>query len=388
MNTSSPLATVIIPTHDHATTVDLAIESVLEQTIKDLDVVVIGDGATEATKATVERFTGNRVRFLERPKSVSRCEEARHEVLTGASAPFVCYLGDDDLMLPDHVETMIGLLDHADFAHPLPVMVDRDGSLNAHPTDLTRPECITWHLHPTRNAISLTGAAHRLDAYRRLPFGWRAAPAGRWSDHYMWEQWFRTPGFRFVTGERLTVIKLEASVRRDMTPEERRNEILAWKARAQSSTFEDDLSREASDAFRRWAVQARLDLAMHEEEWGARMAEQAETIGGLQSERQRLEDAHSQAVQEIQRLQTIQAKSWTTIADLQSAFRDIAAQRDALQDQLARLKAEMAGTVTDLDRTRAELAATRATRTWRLHDRLARLPAIRRLAAWASDHLG
>jgi glycosyltransferase involved in cell wall biosynthesis len=259
------MVTVIVPTHDHASTLDFAVGSVLTQTVTDLDVVVVGDGVGDDTREVVRELSSDgRIRFLDVPKSPSRAEEIRHRVLTESRARYVCYLGDDDLMLPDHVETMVDLLSDADFAHPSPLMIRADGQLWPHPIDLQRPECIAWQLQPQRNAISLTGVAHRVEAYKRLPFGWRAAPAGRYSDHFMWEQWFRNSSIRFVTGDRLTVLKLDSSDRKTMTPEQRRREIAEWKARADDPTFSAQLTVMVTDAWRRWAVQARLDLAAHE----------------------------------------------------------------------------------------------------------------------------
>src|SRR5438105_9622579 len=93
-------ATVVIPTHAHASTVDLAIESALAQTVRDLEIVVIGDGASDELRAAVRRTLADpRVRFIDLPKTASRAEEARHEVLLASQAPFACYLGDDDLLL-------------------------------------------------------------------------------------------------------------------------------------------------------------------------------------------------------------------------------------------------------------------------------------------------
>lgn len=285
----SPRVTVIVPTHDHPTTLDLAVGSALSQTVRDLDVVVIGDGVGDDTRAVMAKFAAEpRVRFLDRSKSSSRAEDARHDVLCATTAPFVCYLGDDDLMLADHIETMIELLADADFVHPLPMVVQPDGSLWPHPTDLAQTECIRWHLHPGRNAVSLTGVAHRIDAYRRLPRGWREAPPGRWSDHFMWEQWFRTPGLRFATGRRLTVLKFSASLRAGMSAAERRAELLRWISRSQEPNFPTDLAALVLDGQRRFAIQVRLDEASLRDEIDAmratlawRLRERARRLPGV-----------------------------------------------------------------------------------------------------------
>jgi len=236
---SGAAAMVVIPTHDHASTLDLAVASALEQTVADLDIVVVGDGVGDDTRAVMDGLcrADARVRFVDRPKGASRNEVARHEVVAAAAAPVVTYLGDDDLFLPDHVETMIGLLAEHDFAHPFPIFVGRDGELMARPTDLSDPRCVAWHLHPQRNTVSLTGAAHTTALYRRLPWGWRPAPPNRWSDHFMWGQIFSVPGVRLATGQRATTIKPPADMRRGMSAAARRNELAGWWARLHEPGF-------------------------------------------------------------------------------------------------------------------------------------------------------
>ncbi len=219
-----PLVSVIVPTHDHADTIDLACRSVLDQSVASLELIVIGDGATPGVRdAILPLMSDERVRFIDAPKSRSRAERVRHRVLARATSTYACYHGDDDLMLPDHLVVTIERLQTADFTHPLPVCILAHGVLHAHVTDLADPRCRLWHQHPKRNAVSLTGVAHRLDAYRRLPDGWREAPPDRWSDHYMWQQWFADPSFRYATGDRLTVLKFDASQRQGMTGAQRRD---------------------------------------------------------------------------------------------------------------------------------------------------------------------
>jgi glycosyltransferase involved in cell wall biosynthesis len=258
---AGPLVTVIVPTYSHASTVDLAGRSVLEQSVHSLELVVIGDGATPEVKAAVAPLLlDERARFIDRPKTSSRAELVRDEVLREATSPYVCYLGDDDIMLPGHLAATLDRLAEVDFTHPPPVFIDRQGALQAYLTDLADPRCRLWHEHPLRNAVSLTGVGHRLDAYRRLPHGWRETPQGRWSDHYMWQQWFASPGFRYATGDRLTVLKFAAAARTDMTDEQRRAEILAWLERSRQPGFDAWLADQAVDATRRAAIELRLEL--------------------------------------------------------------------------------------------------------------------------------
>jgi hypothetical protein len=140
-----------------ASTLDLAVASVLEQSIGCLELVGIGDGVRDDTREVIGGLDDRRIRFVDEPKTRSRAELDRHRVLSEADSDSVCYLGDDDVMVSDHIEEMVEALHHVDVAHPLPLYVSPDGSLRAHPTDLSLAECRDGHLHPARNAVSPTG---------------------------------------------------------------------------------------------------------------------------------------------------------------------------------------------------------------------------------------
>jgi hypothetical protein len=345
--TEGPVVTVILPTHIHAGTVDLAAASVLRQSVHSLELVVIGDGASPEVKAAViPLLSDERVRFIDRPKSPSRAELIRHEVLGKVTSPFVCYLGDDDIMLPDHLAATLDRLKTVDFTHPLPVYVGRDGTLKAHLTDLAEPRCRLWHQHPFRNAVSLTGVGHRLDAYLRLPFGWQETPTGRWSDHYMWQQWFATPGFRYATGSRLTVLKFEGSVRSEMTGAQRRAEIVSWLERSRQPGFDDWLAHQAAEAFRLAAIDLRLTLDAQADDFVHQRGELIERRQQLSAER----DA----------LGALEAATRAELAEKQVAEQGARIRADAMERRAAVAE--------------AEIEAMRATRTWRLRDRLVRFP--------------
>ena len=306
---TDPLVTVIIPTHSHADTVDLACRSVLTQSVRQLELVVIGDGVTPEVRAAIAALPADeRVRFIDGPKSSSRAEQVRHQVILEAVSPYICYLGDDDIMLPDHLASTLDRLEDVDFTHPLPVFIDGQGTLGAHLTDLAEPRCRLWHQHPFRNAVSLTGVGHRLDAYRKLPYGWRETPPGRWSDHYMWQQWFATPGLKYATGDRLTVLKFEASGRGDMTGEQRRAETVAWLQRSRQPGFDAWLADQAAGAVRRAAIELRLDLDFQTDQFTLVRDAMAEREASLRSELAQLSDRAAAATAETRAIQA--SRTW------------------------------------------------------------------------------
>jgi hypothetical protein len=342
---SNPTVTVIVPTHNHPETLDLALHSVLHQTVDSLDVVVIGDGVTDDTRDVMAGLQDRRLRFLDEPKTSSRAETVRHRILEQASSPYVCYLGDDDLMLSGHVGCMTEVLQTVDFTHPLPLYLDADGTFAAHPTDLSNPECRRWHLHPDHNAVSLSGVAHRLDAYRRLPVGWRPPPAGWHSDHYMWDQWFRTPGLTFATAPQLTLLKFEGSVRAGWSPERRRAELIKWSTRTTGADFPAWLLRKVLAA-----------LVDSSSSYRLRYSDMLEVARSEQASRELVQSALESTTDHVHDLERIVAEKDARLE-----------QQDAHLEQLHALVHDM-----------------RNSRTWRLHDRMA----ASTLCRWANGHRG
>jgi hypothetical protein len=161
-----------------------------------------------------------RVRFFDHPKGPRTGEIYRAAALAEARGEIVCYLSDDDLWLPTHVETLRELLADADFAHALPTHVAPDGSISSMTVDLALAADRELLLSG-KNPVPLTFGAHTLNLYRRLPHGWRTTPHGIATDLYMWQQILSTPGCRAVSGTRPTALLFPSPERRTMTLDER-----------------------------------------------------------------------------------------------------------------------------------------------------------------------
>ncbi|MGH0033045.1 MAG: glycosyltransferase family 2 protein [Myxococcota bacterium] len=227
-----PEATVLIPTHDHGRLLARSVASVQRQTLSDVEILIIGDGATEETRETAHALAGadERIRFFDREKSPRTGEPYRHEVLQDARGGFVSYLADDDLWLPHHLEGMRDLLGEADFANAFMLRVHADGRLEPFFCDLSEPLYVARHRDERRpkNYMPLSSVSHRLDAYRRLPHGWRTTPGGVPTDLHMWRQWLAADGMRFASASRASVLNFPDGERRQQALADRDAELLAW----------------------------------------------------------------------------------------------------------------------------------------------------------------
>lgn len=239
-------ATVLIPTHDHGPTLRHSVASALTQTVKDIEIFIVGDGMPEAARDVARSVArlDPRIRLFESPKAPRHGETLRHEALHDAIGQAVCYLSDDDLWMPDHVETMLALLEHCDFANALPLYVNRRQKLGSW-TIVLESDYFRRLILSGTNRIPLSCAAHTLLMYRRLPHGWRTTPGGTPTDLYMWQQFLAEPDCRARSAARPTVLVFPAPTRKDMTAVERADELAEWSGRITGA----DLTTQALERF-------------------------------------------------------------------------------------------------------------------------------------------
>lgn len=260
-------ATILIPTFRHAALVPLSVRSALDQGGATVEVFVVGDGVEDETRAALEPFGDDeRLRFLDFPKGERHGELHRHQALHEASGRIVCYLSDDDLLLRGHVAEMARLLENADFAHSVSARLAVDGTLEYFPWNLSRPEFVEVGLG-RKASIGLTGTAHTLEAYRRLPHGWRTTPPGGPTDHYMWRQWLELPGFRGAMGDRLTYVTFPDPWWGQLSIEKRTTSLEDWLRRSREPAFAEELDallqaaiRRAAEDYHLWARSEQLTV--------------------------------------------------------------------------------------------------------------------------------
>ena len=240
--------------------------SALAQEDAEIEVFVVGDGVEGDTRHAVEPFLADpRVRFFDRPKGERHGELLRHEALQDSRAAAVCYLSDDDLLLPGHVRQALELLQHADLVTDLPANVWPDGSIHYFAFDLARPEFVEL-LAEGRGGGGLTGTSHTRDAYERLPFGWRPAPRETPTDVYMWQQFVSLPNFKGATSDRLTSLAFPSPLRAGMTNDERVAELELWEGRMQDPGFPKELEALTFAAARRATERLKLTALRLEDE--------------------------------------------------------------------------------------------------------------------------
>jgi glycosyltransferase involved in cell wall biosynthesis len=115
---NSPLVSAVIPTFNRAWSLGRAVDSVLAQTYRPLDLIVVDDGSTDETPRLLAPLAARgRLTLIRQPnRGVSA---ARNAGLAAARGSLLAFLDSDDEWLPDKIKTQVEFLNQ----HPDQVLV-------------------------------------------------------------------------------------------------------------------------------------------------------------------------------------------------------------------------------------------------------------------------
>lgn len=100
----SPYFSIIIPTYNRAGMLPVAIESVINQTFKDWELLIIDDGSTDNTAEVVRSYTDERIKYFFQ-ENQERCA-ARNNGIERSKGKYICFLDSDDYFLEDRFEKL------------------------------------------------------------------------------------------------------------------------------------------------------------------------------------------------------------------------------------------------------------------------------------------
>ncbi len=123
-----PEVSVIIPTYNSARYLTAAVESVLDQSFRDFEILVIDDGSTDHTEQAMASY-GSPVRYIRQQNS--GVAAARNHGIRESRGRYIAFLDADDTWLPHKLERQLGeLVTRPDYRACFSAFFVVDGALN------------------------------------------------------------------------------------------------------------------------------------------------------------------------------------------------------------------------------------------------------------------
>jgi glycosyltransferase involved in cell wall biosynthesis len=145
---TTPLVSVVVPTRDRPALLPRAVESVLEQSLRDVEAVVVDDGSGEPVRLAADP----RVRVVRLPTSRGLAA-ALNAGAREARGRWLGHLDDDDRLLPHMVEASLEAIERSELPRPVAALaglevIRPDGTVITRMLPPTRPRGSHYSLEP------------------------------------------------------------------------------------------------------------------------------------------------------------------------------------------------------------------------------------------------
>ena len=106
---ASPELSVLVTAYNSELYIREAINSILNQTYTDYELIIIDDGSTDNTVSSIKSFNDNRIQFLSHSQNTG-IARSRNQALELASGTYITFLDSDDIVHPQKFEKQIAFL--------------------------------------------------------------------------------------------------------------------------------------------------------------------------------------------------------------------------------------------------------------------------------------
>lgn len=105
---TTPSVSIVLPTYNRSVTLSRAIDSILQQTYTDFELIIVDDGSTDATKSKVEEYSDARIRYVYQDNAGASV--ARNTGIQLARAPYIAFQDSDDEWLLNKLSEQMKVL--------------------------------------------------------------------------------------------------------------------------------------------------------------------------------------------------------------------------------------------------------------------------------------
>lgn len=108
-NLNIPKVSVIMPVYNCEQYVGEAIESILNQTFPDFELLIIDDASSDSTVSIIKNYSDSRLKLIEKPKNSGYTNSLNYG-LSIARGEYIARMDGDDISLPERFEKQIAFL--------------------------------------------------------------------------------------------------------------------------------------------------------------------------------------------------------------------------------------------------------------------------------------
>lgn len=108
--TQGPLVSVLMPAYNSEKYIAQAIQSILDQSYQNFELLIMNDGSTDATAAIIDSFHDERIVKTHAHQNQGLVA-TRNALISQAKGKYIAYLDNDDIAFPDRLEKQVAFLE-------------------------------------------------------------------------------------------------------------------------------------------------------------------------------------------------------------------------------------------------------------------------------------
>lgn len=115
MNNCNPLVSIILPTYNVVDYLKICLDSIAKQTYKNIEVLIVIDGATDGSYELAKNYCKKDSRFSVIWQENTGSGPARSNGLRHANGDLIAFVDPDDWVKPEYIETLVNIQQRKDF---------------------------------------------------------------------------------------------------------------------------------------------------------------------------------------------------------------------------------------------------------------------------------
>lgn len=229
----TPVASIVMATYHRPQVLAYAIRSVLQSTLSDWELIVVGDGCTDDTERVVRAFADPRIRWHNLPENTGNQAAPNNAGVALARGEYLFFLNHDDLWFGDHLADMIQALEESgsDIVFSPVALIQHSGRPEG-PPDPTVDAIVLDGVSPggydPRTFVIASSWAMRREVAERVG-PWRLPHTTRLSPSQEWLHRASRAGCRIGFHPRVSVLCIHAGARRGSYLRDSPEHARAWE---------------------------------------------------------------------------------------------------------------------------------------------------------------
>jgi len=145
-----PTVTVLIPTFNHERWIDFCLNSVLNQTYKHLEIIVVDDCSSDSTFEIAQKFSCRNISVVRNHENLG-CSRSLNSIMNGIKSKYIAIVSGDDAWMIEKIETQVEFMEQnigVDLCFTDTVTLNESNTIGPrfpyfHPENRTRPQWIS-----------------------------------------------------------------------------------------------------------------------------------------------------------------------------------------------------------------------------------------------------